>query len=133
MTNQELIDQALKENGYLDAGVSAGATDSADALDVQNQMMAAWAVSGKDLQYFPQDTLGDTVPIPIWAEEGVVSNLSLKLCAAFDIAPTQALILKAEEGRNVIARTVMRNNIENADLTHLPWGRGNYANILTDA
>lgn len=131
MTNQELIDRALIELGVLGKGESADATDSADALAVLNQMMAAWRVSDKDLQFFPQDTLSDTVPIPTFAEKGVISSLAVDCAAPFNAAVTQALYDKQTEGMRVITRTLMVQKIEQADMTHLPLGEGNYGDILS--
>ncbi len=124
MTNQELIDKALSELHVLGSGESADATDSADAMDILNQMMAAWAVSDKDIQFFPQDTLGDTTPVPIWAEEAVISNLAIKLAPTFEAEVTPVLVQKASEGETVVARSVINIKLTNTDNSHLPLGGG---------
>ena len=134
MTNQELIDKAGLEIEIIESGNSLDATDSADALDTMNQMISAWSVSDMDMQIPPQDTLGDTIPIPIWATEGIVSNLAIKLAVTFNALVTNDLATKAREGRNLIARVLINNKLVGADMTHLPLGQGRYRhNILTDS
>jgi len=130
-TNQQIIDKALGELEIVEAGDSANATDSADAMTVLNQMMAAWGVSDMDFNFFPQDTLSDTCPIPDWSEEGVISNLAIKLSVPFNAAVSQMLFDKALEGRNLIGRTFINLNLEGSDMTHLGHNYRRY-NINTD-
>jgi len=131
LTNQQVIDKALGELEIVEAGDSADATDSADAMTVLNQMMAAWGVSDMDFNFFPQDTLSDTCPIPEWSEEGVISNLAVKLSVPFNAVVSQMLFEKAREGRNLIGRTFINLNLEGSDMTHLGATRNRY-NLTTD-
>ena len=134
MTNQELIDQALQALGYIEYGASADATDSADALDVANQMLHAWKYASKDLNWGTQVTLGDTAPIPDWAEEAVINNLGLKCATRFNVAPTAMLIADAREGAKLIERTLINQALDNVDNRHLHQGAGQRAryDIETD-
>ena len=132
MTNQELIDQALQAISIVEAGNSANTTDSATALNGFNRMMAEWPHSDRDFNFPPQDTLGDTAPIPTWAEEGIISNLAVRLAPEFRVPISFDLAEKAKEGRNVITRTLMNLNVEEVDLGHLPQGQIYHSNILTD-
>ena len=118
-TNQNVIDQALIEIGVVQAGDSANATDSADALTKLNQMMAAWEISDKKLGFFPQDTLSDTCPIPIWAEDAVVNNLAILLAPSFEIPPSADTYRKASDGINLVGRVCINENLEGADMSHL--------------
>ena len=132
-TNQEVVDRAAMELGMIEESASLGDTDSTDALAVLNEMMFEWRVSDKDFNWFSQDTLGDTIPIPDWALKGVISNLAGE-CGPVFRAPIPAdLSQKAEKGRNLITRTLMNLNLEPADMSHLPQGRFSGRNILTDA
>jgi hypothetical protein len=133
MTIQELINQAFFELEIVEAGSSADATDSADAMTILNQMLAAWKVSYMDLGWFAQDDLTATSPLPEWAEEGVISNLALKLASAFNAPVSAELAVKAREGRNLIARTLINLNLEGADMSHMAQGSVNSRyNIQTD-
>jgi len=131
-TNQDIIDQALGELGVVESGDSASATDSADALSVLNQMMAQWAVSNKDLNWFVQDTLTDTIPIPDWAEEGIVSNLAVKCAATFRVPLTGEVQLKADQGERLIVRTLINLDLKGANMNHLPRGESWIYNITSD-
>jgi len=133
LTNQELLDKAALEVEIIESGNSLVTPDVEDALDVMNQMFSAWTVSDMDMQIPPQDTLGDTIPIPIWATEGIISNLAVKFGVVFNALVTNDLARKAENGLNLIARTLINNKLEGADMTHMPLGTGRYRhNILTD-
>ena len=132
-TNQEVIDRAAMELGMIEDSASLGDTDSADALAVLNEMMFEWRVSDKDFNWFSQDTLGDTIPIPDWALPGVISNLAVA-CGPVFRAPIPAdLSTKARKGENLITRTLMNLNLDPADMSNLPQGRYSGRNILTDA
>ena len=130
-TNQQYIDRALGELELVEAGASADATDSADAMAFMNHMVAGWSVSDIDFNWFPQDTLGDTPPIPDWAEGAVISNLAVYLSVPFNAQVSQMLYTKAEDGMNLILRTMLNLNLEQADMTHLPQGSNTTRNILT--
>jgi len=134
ITNQALIDQALGQLGIVESSDAASATDSADAMTYLNQMMAEWKVSGKDLDFFSQDDLTDTCPIPAWAEHAVMSNLARYVAPLFRVPLPPEVAVLAAQGDNVISRTLFNLNLEQADMRHLPQGDGRYGrNILTDS
>lgn len=118
-TIQETVDKAGYELGMIEAGASLDATDSADAMEALNDMMAMWEINDLDLNWFPQDTLAETLPVPKWAESGVVSNLALDLAAIFNIMPSQALVLKADKGKRAIGNRVIHSKLEGLDMSHI--------------
>lgn len=123
-TNQQIIDSALGKIGVIEAGDSANATDSATTLSVLNKMLAEWAVRSMDLNWFIQDTLADECPIPWWAEEGVTSNLAVRAAADFRSPVTSELLTEAIDGKRTIANTCINQTLDNADMSHLPYGEG---------
>ena len=131
-TNQQYLDRALTAIKVLEKGQSADATDSATALAVFNQMMHSWSVSDKDFNWFTQDTLSDTAPIPDWAEEGIISNLAVRLAEPFETPVSAIVLAKADAGSRLIARTLMNLKVCKLDMRHLPQGRRPENNILTD-
>ena len=133
MTNQELIDRAAMLLRMIEASDSLNSVDSADAMSVLNEMMAEWAISSRDFNFFPQDTLGATVPLPEWAIAGVIANLAVMCGPVFDTEVTADVYAKADVGKKVITRTLMNLALEPADMTHLPQGRFSTRHILTDA
>ena len=126
MTVQELIDQALYNLGYLEKGESADATDSADALRVLNQLLAEWEWASKDLNWFAQDTLTATLPIPAWSERAVMTGFALDLAGEFDVVPTQSLYTKFDESRQTLTNRLMNTALNPSDMSHLPRGSGHY-------
>ena len=134
ITVQETIDRALGDIGVIEYSDTADATDSADSLIDLNQMMAEWKLSSMDLDYFPQDDLTATMPIPDWAEGAVISNLAIKCSTTFRARVPQNVYDEAREGKNLVARTLINLNLEQADMTHLPQGEGKFGrSILTDS
>jgi len=135
MTNQELIDKALQEISAVDSGSSATAAESADMLDMLNSMMAKWSMDSMDLQFPPQDTLGDTCPIPTWAEEAVISNLAMTASPSFVSSYISPLLAaKASMGLLLVKRVCINSELRPVDLSYLPGGSAtssNY-NINTD-
>lgn len=132
MTNQGLIDQALIEVGIIDEGSSGTSTQSNDALAKLNQMMAEWAVSDMDLHQFPQDTLGDTSPLPSWAIGGVINSLAVILAPSYSVPVSTLLYEKEKSGKNLIGVTLINAKLENTDMSHLPTGGYRQGNILND-
>ena len=132
MTVQELINQALYNLGYLEYGASADATDSADALRVMNQMLAEWEWAGKDLNWFSQDDLTATMPIPVWAERAAMTGLAIDLAGEFDVVPTQALYTKFDESRQTLTNRLINTALNPSRMDHLPRGSGHW-DISTDS
>ena len=130
MTVQELIDQALYNLGYLEKGESADATDSADALRVLNQLLAEWEWASKDLNWFAQNSLVATLPIPAWAERAAMTGLAIDLAGEFDVVPTQALYTKFDEARQTLTNRLMNTALNPSDMSHLPRGSGHYDNEM---
>ena len=133
MTNQELINKAALELSLIESGGTLDATESADAMDILNRMMSQWRVSSKDVQYFPQDTLSDTTPIPDWAEQAVIVCLAGKMASSFGGVINQTLAIEIKEGLRLVEREVLKANLESANMSHMPQGSGkrSSANILT--
>jgi hypothetical protein len=124
MTNQQLIDLALSKIGVVEAGDSANATDSTTALGVLNRMLAEWRERSLDLNWFTQDTLGDTAPLPEWAEEGVISNFAVRAASDFRVPVSGELIAEAQDGKRTIGNTLINQTLDNTDMSHLPYGEG---------
>ena len=123
-TNQNLIDLAGGKLGIVEAGASANATDSATFLGVLNRMLAEWRERSMDLNWFTQDTLADTAPLPEWAEEAVISNLAARAASDFRVNVSNELAHEALTGRRTIGNTLINQELDNADMSHMPYGEG---------
>ena len=132
ITVQQFIDQALFQLGYIEKGESADATDSADALRVMNQLMAEWEYASKDLNWFSQDDLTATMPIPAWAERAAMTGLALDLAGEFDVVPTQSLYMKHDEARQTLTNRLINTALNPSRMDHLPRGSGHW-DISTDS
>ena len=123
-TNQESIDRALYKLGYIEYGAAADATDAADALIVMNDLMHELGQRDMDFNWFTQDTLADTFPVPKWANNGVIAMLAVRLGSEFNVKVSQELMLEATTGERTIANTLINQGLDNTDMTHLPMGQG---------
>lgn len=132
-TNTAFITDSLRDIAVVADGSAADASELQDGLKALNRMMAAWTVADKEIGYFPQDTLADSIPIPVWAEEAVQACLAIKLAAVFRVAVRPELAIKAMEGESLITRTCINAKLEGLDMDHMATGAGYYShNILTD-
>ena len=137
-TNQEIVDKAAVELGYINRGESLDNTaggEAEDALDTLNDLMEEWRIRDIDLNWFVQDTLTETAPLPSWSRSGVVSSLALRLGATFDVMPSQQVVLKADRGERAIANVVFNQSIEGGqDMSHMNRGEGHFSSwdIETD-
>ena len=132
MTIQEMINQAMILIGALESGQSPTSAESADMLRALNQMMTMWAENDMDLQYPPQDTLGDTYPLPLWTEEPVIYNLAVRGATLFDLPVPPDVAFIAQEGQSFVAKILINNKTTQKDMSHLPAGGGRW-NIITDS
>lgn len=132
LTNVQVISKALGELRLVAEGESATAAQGADALAILNQMMAEWSVSDMDLNFPPQDTLSATCPIPTWAESAVISNLAVKCAPQFAAPLTDGLIIKADQGKTLVGRTLINLKLRPADMQHLAQGEHGRWDIQTD-
>ena len=128
MTNQELINLALGKISIVEAGDSANATDSTTTLGVLNRMMSEWGERDMDFNWFTQDTLGDTVPIPKWAEEGIIANVAVRAASDFTVPVKPELLREADFGKRTIGNTLITQTLDNTDMTHMPLGSGRFNN-----
>lgn len=133
MTNNELIKKALQELGVIAFNGTATNSQAQDVLSILNGMMAQWEQTDKALNWFPQDTLSATVPIPAWAENGVISNLAIEASAAFRAPVSVQLAEKADKGRRLIAQTLIKLKNQGVDMDHIHLGSYRSHDILTDS
>lgn len=132
ITNVQVITKALEELGLVPEGESATAAQGSDMLDLLNQMMAAWSAQDCDLHFPPQDTLSAVCPIPEWAEAAVISNLAVFGSPQMRAPVSATLAVKASNGMDLVAKTLINLNLQGADMSHLHPGALGRWNILTD-
>lgn len=78
ITVQDLCQRALRKAGVIDISEPADGEDFAVALDALNDMLAAWKLSGVDVNY-SQLSGGSTFPLADEFIEGTVHNLAARL------------------------------------------------------
>lgn len=132
-TNNEIIQDALTDIAIVSAGVTATATQLSDGLTRLNRMMAEWAENDVNLGFFPQSAGTDTIPIPIWAERAVETNLAMNLATFHRVPVTQELATEALTSYTKLANRCISEKIEPLDMDHLPGGGRTYRyNIESD-
>lgn len=132
-TNTEIITDALQAAAIIADGQTASASELSDSLTALNRMMLTWTQDDMDIGYFPQDTGSDACPIPVWAEEAVQDNLTMRLCKIFRVPVSTEVAIRASEGASYIAKMCINNKLEGVDNDHMPQGYSNGRwNINTD-
>jgi hypothetical protein len=116
----DLITDALRLRNIIDENQTASPEQALDGLRKLNQMCAAWKARGIDIQYFPTNSLSDTLTLPDWAEQGVTAQLAIRFIAGAPIS--DAVAIQAREGMDTIrTKTIGRDMGEPIDST-LPAG-----------
>lgn len=124
-TAQALIDDALQEIVVLGAESAAEGSEAQSAIRYLNRMMARWTARGYTLGYTDVDSLSDSVTVPDYALDAIVSNLALSLASQYGVMPSQDLVARA----NSSIKTVRLNTISagtTARPNTLPLGAGNW-------
>lgn len=123
-TNLQIITDALRAINVLDETETASAEQGIYCLRQLNQMLAAWEVEGVPLGYFAQTSTADTCPIPDWAEGGVSNKLAIRVAGNFSAQVPPATAVAADEGYQVILRTLTNQKLQGLDMSHLGLGSG---------
>lgn len=135
-TNLAIITDALRLLGVIAENETPSAEQGQHALDRMNRMLESWGEEGVDLGWFEQSSTADTIPAPKWAERGVISKLAQDLQAVYPTNPLQPWVWDDQQnGYGVILKRTVLQQLQGADMSHMPVGSGNYGygwNIETD-
>jgi len=135
-TNLVIIDDALGDIGVIADDESASAEQGKFCLRRLNQMMEAHKEDDISLGWFAQTATTAQIPIPDWAELGVVGMLALAIAPRYGATASAEAIRNADEYGGKILRKSLSESLTGLDMSHLPRGAGNrYGrhNILTDS
>jgi len=134
-TNSQIITDALREHNVNPEGVNASAEQATHGLRVLNRMMEKWFEEEVDLGYYEQTTSSATIPIPAWAEDGVVAQLAIRLAPTYGAQVSPELYQSAKDSYNMICRKVFNETDAIQDMTITPLGEARHRlgrSILTD-
>lgn len=126
MTNSDLIKGALALIGVLGEGEDPSAEQGALGIQVLNGIMADWEQDGVNLEYYPQETLGDETPVPAHALVGVQGFLAVALAPYYGKPITAEFIASNEKFYSRLVRDAVRDSMEEADLSHRPLGEARW-------
>lgn len=126
MTNLELITDALRELGVIDAFRQPTSEDAALALRKLNHLMADLENDGCYVGYFSQTSTSDDLPISDNDAASVLPLLAMSLSINFPSAViTPALPYMAENNRNRLLREAVKSNSQEVSLPGIvPLGSG---------
>lgn len=134
MRNLVVVESALRMLTVLDADENASPEDGALGLEQMNDLFALMIPDGIDLGYPPQDNLADDFPLDDTIAAQIKPLLALKLHAYYPhVQVPQSVISQATTATMQLKRAAVLENMEEADVTHIPLGEANRArgNILT--
>lgn len=134
MTNSELLRDALGLIGVLSEVETPTAEQGAHGLRVLNEMMEEWEEAGVRLEYTPQTSTAVDFPGPPYSHGAVKANFAIRLAAYYGggASVSESLVVQASEGYQRLLRRALTKGMREADLSHLPGGRGRY-DIVSDS
>ena len=135
-TNVSLITDALRLLGVISEVETPSAEQGSHALTRLNRMIEAWREVDIDVGWFEQSSTAASVPVPKWAERGIVSMLAQDLHAFYPSSQLAPWVMDDQRnGFGTIRRKAMLENLRASDMRHMPMGEGRYrrgVSILTD-
>ena len=132
-TNVTIIGDALREINVINEVQSPSSEQGSQALRKLNQMMELWKEDGVDIGWFRQSSTTDTAPIPEWAEMPVTMGLCVVLAPQYGRSISAETAAKVNASMNTMKRKLIKEQMDNADMSHMPSGSKNGAwDINTD-
>lgn len=132
--NRDVVTAALRMLQVLDSTETASNEDAQQGLQQMNDMFALLAGDGADLGWPPQDNLSDDFPMDATVEAQTKPLLALHLHAFYPSVNLPEIVpIQARRALSQIQRTIVLQNLEEADLRNIPLGEANFGreNILT--
>ena len=126
-TNVTLISDALKLLSVIGETEEVSAEQGKLGLRLLNRMMEQWSEDGIELGWFEQSATTDDAPLPMRAEQGVVSKLAAALRPYYPASTLEPWVLDgAMNGYGTILRNAVKEQLQPADQSHMPGGAGHY-------
>lgn len=115
MTNNDLIEQALRLIGVLAEGMTATAEQSAIALAVMNEIADDWSENGVSLNWSEQTDVTADLTLAGAERSAMQYELAVRLCPAFgrEASPT-VMGLAAQSYRRILRSAI---NLANQPVT----------------
>lgn len=131
-----LVSDSLRLLGVIGETDSLSSEQGALGLRVMNRMLEQWTEDGVELGWFEQSDGTQDAPLPKWAELGVVSRLAQALRAYYPASTLEPWVMNDDlNGYGSLLRKSVQEQMEGADMSHLPSGSGKFGagyDITTD-
>lgn len=135
ITNLEIITDSLREINVLNEVQAPSAEQGAQSLRKLNQMMEMWKEDSLDVDWFKQTDTDADAPIPDYAEFPVTMGLCVMVAPQYGASISPELSTKIGYAVSALRRKLIKEMLDNVDMTHLPEGTGHWGhryNIQTD-
>ena len=132
MTNNDLIEQALRLIGVLAEGMTATAEQSSIGLAVMNEIADDWSENGVSLNWSEQDDVTADLTLSGAEKSAMQYELAVRLCPAFGREASPSLMMLAGPAYHRILRSAL--NLANQPVTaSMPAAEGTstYYDITT--
>lgn len=120
-TARDIITRSLRELGIVDAIETPSAEDADAALDVFNDMVAAWELDAIPLG-LETLTLNSDLALPASHMEALRANLTSRLAALFGVPAPALVVEQASRGYRNLQAAYARRRLLSADPA-LRWRR----------
>lgn len=132
-TNNQVLSQALVEMGVLAEGDVASGDKATAMLEQLNQMMATWPHQNEiDIDWFRQDSINDSCPVPDDALAAVISSLAVYAASSQRVPVTQEMVAKANVTTTALRTHHINLALTGADMQLMPRGRSGRYSIDSD-
>ena len=125
-TNLELINRALRELNVIAENHNASAEQGSQCLTKLNNMLELWKEMGIDFGWYEQTSTAGTAPVPDYAELAVVNNLAIVCASQYGATASAELVAVADRAYSALLSKSIREQLDNADMSHMPSGSGHY-------
>lgn len=126
-TINTLVSDSLRLLGVMGETDSLSSEQGSLGLRVINRMLEQWTEEGVELGWFEQSDGTASAPLPKWSEMGVVSKLAQAMRAYYPASTLENWVMNDDlNGYGTLLRRVIQDQLEGADMTHMPSGSGKF-------
>lgn len=125
-TNLDVINGALREINVIAENQDASSEQGSQCLAKLNEMLEIWKDVGIDFGWYEQSATSGTAPIPAIARTAVRTGLAILCAPQYGATVSVELAAVAERTYNMLLSKAQREELENADMSHMPSGSGHW-------
>jgi hypothetical protein len=125
-TNLDIINGALRELNVIAENQNASDEQGSQCLAKLNELMEMWREVGIDFGWYEQSSTAGNAPVPMYARTAVRTSLAVFCASQYGATVSAELAAVADRAYNSLLSKAQREELENADMSHMPGGSGHW-------